>query len=154
MPKRTVLFDLYQYRVPLEGEPGKFDHLTAARGEVIDVDADEAARGEALGALGDPADLALADAERASDEGGVVEDAVLGGYNVDQMAAYLAQHPGEADHVGDLEAARSRPRKGVLELVDRTRSLFLAEVEAREAAALAEGVAEASGAAPVELEAE
>lgn len=142
MPVRTVLFDLYTYRVVRPDRPDPHT-VTVYRGDTVTVTDEEAARGERLGGLGSAADLAMADAEAASDAGGLADDAELAGMTLDQVVAYLGQHPGEADRVADLEATRPKPRKTVATAVAATRELLAAEIAAREEAALAEAAAAA-----------
>jgi hypothetical protein len=136
MPKRTVLFDSYNWLTPIEGQPGKSDFNSATRGQVIDVTQAEADRGEALGALGDAGELAILDAEAASSEGGLPDDAVLEAYNVDDLLAYLSQHPADVDRVEALEAKRgAKARVTVTRAITSTRELLAAEIATREAAA-------------------
>lgn len=71
MATRTVLCDTYAWMTPIEGQPGKYQHNTAAKGDEIDVSDEEAARGDAMvvssggvsfSALGSADDLAAVEA--------------------------------------------------------------------------------------------
>lgn len=116
--KMFVLFDAYNWQTPREGQPGKFHHNRALRGDVIDVSDDEAARGLALGALSASA-LDSAKAETESGEPRAWGDEQLRGANADDLIAYVGQRPSEAERVQELENKRSRPRKTVLEAIER-----------------------------------
>lgn len=54
MPKMTVTADVYAWMTPVDGVPGRYHHNVAARGDEVDVTAEEAKRGEGLGLLEKP----------------------------------------------------------------------------------------------------
>lgn len=120
MAQRTVLSDVYSWMTPVPGVPGRWQHNTATRGDVIDVTDEEAKRGDGLGHLGGGDDLALADATRAagSEQVSGLDDAVLGGFTVDQLVAHLQSYPADVDRVRGLEERRDRPRKGVMDVLE------------------------------------
>lgn len=116
--KRTVLVDTYAYMTPVGDERlGRFLHNIARRGETIEISTEEAARGESLDALGTEAQAAAA--AFAAAEPGVASDEELRGKNVDELSAYLGQHPSEAERIAALEDARDRPRGSILKAVER-----------------------------------
>lgn len=117
--KRFVLFDVYGWSTPIDGERLRRDYHLARRGEEIEISEAEAARGEGLGALGTEAE-ATASASAAA-EPPSASDEQLGGMNVDELVAYLGQHPSEAQRIIDLEEARERSRKTVLEPAQRVK---------------------------------
>lgn len=118
--KRTVLFDTYNWMTLDSLIPGRTQHNTARRGEVIDVTEAEAVRGERLGALGSEADLATT---RAAGSPGSFPDEQLRGLKADELVGYLAQHPLEADRLEALENERpeGKRRKTVLDAIGATR---------------------------------
>ena len=141
MAQRTVLVDAYSYMIRTEDGP---QHMTAYRGETVELSEKEIARGESLGALGTPEE-ALAVAQAAS-EPASAPDEQLRGFNVDQLVVYLQQHPSEAERLAELEAARGdKQRKGVLDAIDRTIAArdeaIEDELARREAAAEADAAA-------------
>lgn len=147
MPDRVVLTDVYNW-TELPDQPANplrpFEHHSARKGETITVTDTEAARGEALGALGSEEDYnrtAIADATGA---GGNAPDAQLESYNVQQLQAYLQEHPTEADRIEALELKRERPRSTVLDGIERTRRFMAAELEARRAEQEAEAERQAA----------
>jgi hypothetical protein len=114
---RIVLTDTYSWMTPVEGVPGRWQHNSARRGDSISVSAEEAKRGEALGGLGDSADLAVTAAAAA--EPATAPDEQLQGYTVEELIAYVGERPSEAERVRALEAAREKPRKTVAEAMER-----------------------------------
>lgn len=67
--RRVVGTDVYSWMTPIEGRPGQYQHNTAVRGDVIDVSAEEAERGEGLGVLADPDADELAESEESGAPG-------------------------------------------------------------------------------------
>jgi hypothetical protein len=63
---RVVTADVYAWMTPVEGVPGRFHHNTAVRGQVVELSAEEAQRGDALELLVDP-DAVRSAAEDATD---------------------------------------------------------------------------------------
>lgn len=128
MPKLYVIADRHMWMTPLEGLPGRFQHNTAFRGDLIDVTDAEAKRGLELGVLSKEAGD-LVEASARSSEPRPWGNEQLAGANVDDIVAYVGQRPSEAERVLDAENARSRPRKGVLEAVERVIDARDAELE-------------------------
>lgn len=99
--KRVVTADVYAWMTPVEGVPGRYHHNTAARGEEIQVSAEEAKRGEGLGLLEDP---------KAVREAAEVLEAAVAGATEAAVAAAEAQAEAdearaEVDAAGGPEAA-------------------------------------------------
>lgn len=118
MPKRFVLFDVIGWSTPIEGRlDGRRDYHSARRGEEVDLPDSEVERLEALGAVGTQAE-ATASASAAA-EPPSASDEQLASMNVEELVAYLGQHPSEAQRVVTLEEGREKPRKGVLEPAQR-----------------------------------
>lgn len=61
MVTRRVVCDVYGWMTE-EGDPARWHHNAAARGDLIQVSAAEAERGESLGALADPDEVMFEDA--------------------------------------------------------------------------------------------
>lgn len=76
--KRVVTADVYAWMTPVEGVPGRWHHNAAARGDEIEVSAEEAKRGEGLGLLQKPAP-AQAEGAPASSDDTRPADPVVGG---------------------------------------------------------------------------
>lgn len=139
--QRYVLFDVYGWSTTIPGSVDRRDYHVARKGELIEVSAEEAARGEALGALSAQADDVEA-AVAASTEPPSWSDEQLDSANVEDTVAYLVQHPSESRRVADAEETRSdrklKVRKGVLEAAERIGAAYddqvAADAEAREAA--------------------
>lgn len=146
MPKMFVVADYHSWMTPAKHlSPGRMQHNTARRGEVIDVDEDEAARGVAIGSLSaSEGDLVKAEAE--AGELRAWGDEQLRGANRDELIAYMGQRPSEVERVRELEEKRSSPRKTVLEAAERIAEARDAELE-RQAAATADEAAVAAAVA-------
>lgn len=151
--ERTVITDIYSWMVPGDRGGDPYIHNTAHRGDTISVTAAEAKRGEELGGLGTPQDLAVADVDRAGLAAvGNVADEQLRGYKAEELLAYLQQNPADAARVTALEQERgSKARKTVLEMADRVAEEYAkatdAAAEAR-AAQAEEAALAAGGGAP------
>jgi hypothetical protein len=130
---RRVMVDAYNWQTPAEGLPGRYELHTSLRDEIVDFPEAEAARGDsivirtlpngrAVHALEVPeqADRLAAELRQAAADGtlGRWTDEQLLDANVEEISAYVTQHPDEVDRVVTLEETRDRPRKGVLELRD------------------------------------
>src|SRR5438105_4354187 len=110
MPKRTVLVDVHNYRIPSE-LANRFDTLSAYKGQEIDVSDEEAARGEKLGSLGSPEQLAARETQ-----GTRWTDEEIAEASPTDLQMYVQQNPDDHDRVLDIENQRPRPRKAVLEM--------------------------------------
>lgn len=143
LTERTVLFDVYCWLTPTD-DPKRPDQHVARRGDVIEISAAEAERGESLGALGSPEDLAeIEAAANGVDDSGApkvssVPDEQLAGMNVETLVAHLGQFPQDVDRVVALEEQRGKPRKGVLEAAEKVRAAY-EEAIAEQVAALEAG---------------
>lgn len=122
--KRKVLgVDTYLWTTPIEGDlRGRRDRHSAERGEVIEISAEEAERGESLSDKHGPF-LGPVDADVPVVDGGFqpATDDALGSMSVVEVTAYLNTVPedlaeDELDRVLQLEEARDKPRAGVLSL--------------------------------------
>lgn len=126
MAKRIVLFDRYTWTVRDPSARRGWRVRRAYRGEEIDVSDAEAARGEALGALGTQADLdtvVAAEAAKVADTWQPADDDTVEQMNVAQVHAYLnavpeEHHAEEVERIIELEQLRDKPRTGVLSLAE------------------------------------
>lgn len=128
MAQRTVLHGVYTWMTPAKGRPGRYDHNVASRGDVIEVSAEEAKRGEGLGFLGSAADFEEilakeAEAKALAEAGawGGASDEEIEAMNVAELVAYINQvpeehHDDEILRVVELEELRDKPRKAILGL--------------------------------------
>jgi hypothetical protein len=106
-----VLFDRVGWR-DAKGET----HFTQRGEDIPDaMPAEEKARLKELGAIGPEKDLKPAEAAPGASDDEIRE------MNIDQVAAHLAQHPGDADRIEALEMERDSPRKGVTDLLETHR---------------------------------
>lgn len=148
--KRTVMVDAYSWMTRDPDRPlDPPQHNTAVRGELIEVSPDEAKRGERLGGLGSPEEAAQA--ALLASEPGSAPDEELRGMNIEQLTAYLGQHPSEAERISDLEATRpkGKVRSTITDLVERTieaRDVAVEEQLARQQAEENAAAAAAAGA--------
>lgn len=119
MVERYVLVDIYAWTTPLPRFDGRTQHNVAHRGDIVRVTAEEAARGEGMDPPALGTSLEAVTAGSTAVEPGSAVDEELRGMNVEDLVSYLGAHPSEAERIGELEAQRDRPRKGVTEAVDR-----------------------------------
>lgn len=142
--ERVVVTDIYTWMTPLAGRTVG-QHNVAHRGDTIKVTPEEAERGEKLGGLGTEAD-AVAAAARSSEPATWGDDQVNSA-SVDELVAYLGQHPSEAERIRTLEAERRRPRKTIAEATERViaaRDEAIADAAARREDAAAADAEEAA----------
>lgn len=119
--KRTVLVDGFSYSLPGLA-PNSRDYFLGRKGEEIEVEQLDADRGESVGALGSPEELPpVLEADAAAVDGRPSDDE-LARLSVAQIHAYLTQNPSDLDRVERLENEREKPRSGVLDAVNATRS--------------------------------
>lgn len=102
---RRVAVDTFATMADLGG--GR-QHVTASRGQLVAVTAEDAARGEELGAL--------VGVDEPTPAPGLPSDEELLGMTAEQLIAYAGQNPGEVGRVVALERTRDRPRRTVLGL--------------------------------------
>ena len=96
---------------------GTYVRAEAIPGDVVLLSAAQAARLDALGVTVDPdADLEEVD-ELLGDEDAVTDEQ-LGQMNAADLVAHIAQNPEDRQRVRDLEEARDKPRKTVLEATE------------------------------------
>lgn len=115
--QRTVLVDAYNWTDP-DARRGE-GFRSARMGATIDVSAEEAQRGEELGALGSPADLAAASS--ASSAPPAKPDEELRAMNAADLITYLEGRPLDAERVVAIEGERGEGKQ---------RSTVLAAAEA------------------------
>lgn len=123
---RRVLFHIYSYTVATGIPSQPFMSVTAKRGDTITISPQEAARGEALSALG--TDEQAAAVEQRAGEPAAVDDTQLRSMTADDLIVYLGTRPSDAERVRELEEGRATPRKTVLAAIERV-------IEARDDAA-------------------
>jgi hypothetical protein len=145
MPKMVVLTDVFTWSRPATGFP-KGEYCIAKRGETIEVTVAVAERGRTLGALGTHEELAAAQVATSGLEAtGPVPDEQIRAMHVDEIAVFLQQNPGAAEHVAELEAQRGdKARKGVAEIVERVIAEREREIAERARQAELEAAAAAS----------
>lgn len=118
--KAVVIADVVAWTTPIEGRPLDSEYHRASRDDKVDLPVAEFDRLAALGAVAEPAVAAQAQVERDELDTGVFTDEELANLDAAERAAYVGQHPDEALRVYQLEVARRRPAKTVLEATGYT----------------------------------
>jgi hypothetical protein len=116
MKKAHVLFDRIGWATG-KGEDREY-HM-ANRGDEVELDDKEFARQKELGSIGTKEEAAKAAGAAIAPP--AVSDEQLRSMTVDEVTAYLNQHPEEVDRIEAAELERDNPRKGVTDLVDAHR---------------------------------
>jgi hypothetical protein len=122
--KRKVIgVDTYLWTTPIEGDlRGRRERHSAERGEVIEISAEEAERGEFLVDKDGPF-LGPEDATVVANDGvfTAATSEAIEAMSVAEVTAYIGTvpedlHDGELDRVIGIENGRAKPRTGVLAL--------------------------------------
>jgi hypothetical protein len=118
----SVVFDVVSWNEPIEGTvPAQWNHMSAYRGEVVELPAKEFTRLEALGAIVAGADVAEAleawDLSAGPAAPGVEGDAELLALSDADLIAYTNQHPAERERVYLLETTGRGRKKARVDIV-------------------------------------
>lgn len=144
--RRVVLADVHNYLAPSKTPARPFETRTARRGDVVEFTQEEIDRVEELDRLhphprgkrlGTPEDLA--EIEQAESSVSPLEPERLGGMSLEELGAYLTQHPEQGEHVLMLEEARDEPRVPFIDLAQNVASAHEEQVRALRVAAEANG---------------
>lgn len=135
---RSVVFDVITWKTPTS-RPDKFDYHIARLGETVELSEEEAARLEALGAVGTPREAAAA--QQVAAEGATWPQEQLDSANVADTVAYMTQHPSEAAAVLESEQSREsrgkgKPRVTVMQAAERVDAAYQEALDAQQSDAV------------------
>lgn len=130
----VAIFDIVCWTTPPAKPGDRANHHLARRGETIEVPESEYDRLNALGAVGSAQDLEVA--QDHAEEGASWADEQVDSANVEDLIAYLGQHPTEAQRVLDAELSREerkvgKARKGVVGAAEKVKAVYDDEMAAR-----------------------
>jgi hypothetical protein len=140
--RRVVLADAHNYKVPTGNPMRPYDILTARRGEEVEFSQEEVDRVEELDRthphprgkrLGTPEEYE--DSVAKETEVSPLEPEAYGGMSLEEVGAYLNQHPEQAEHLLLLEEGKDEPRQQFLDLEQNMAAAHDEQLRAQAAAA-------------------